>query len=101
VAPPPVPIPDFDDASDVVSWIRAHPGLVGLVSTMSKIRMLELLFDDWWIDDDDVEMIGVICHTVMLHSESERLAAYINSRLLDMESIGQRTQVRLFRDSMP
>jgi hypothetical protein len=94
--------PWFWQSDDQVrDWVTRHPGagLAGL-NAPTRIAMIDKLFEGW-ISDADVEAIGAICGSVPDAAQSAAVKAHLESRLLDMTSIGQRTRVRVFLSQMP
>jgi len=91
----------LDDDDQVRDWVSHHSlADVGRLPTQTKILMINTLFGGW-ISDEDVATIGTICRSMTSRTESTAIRNAITPRLLDMTSIGQRTQVRVFLSQMP
>ena len=88
-----------NDDNQVRNWLNAHSRTeIGSLSTMSKLRAIRTLMGGW-ISDEDVRAIGQICGCVTTRLEADKIRQGVN--LLNMTSIGQRTQVRVIFSRMP
>jgi hypothetical protein len=91
----------LDDDNQVRDWISRHsrPEL-GALSANIKIRMITTLMGGW-ISDDDVSAMQQICRSVTDSGEARAIRGAITPRLIDMTSLGQRTQMRVALSQMP
>lgn len=64
------------------------------VPASGKTQMINKLLD-WWVHDEDLDAISKICNSVSSESEMAQIRDAISPRELDLESIGQRTRLRL------
>jgi len=89
----------LNDDDSIREWLSNHSTVeVRNLPTAVKIRAINKLMD-WWISDDDVDAIGIICTSVVSMTESKAIQQSIN--LLDFSDLGQRTRVRVFFSKMP
>jgi len=85
----------FNDDDQIRDWTaRQSLDAIGRQPAAEKIRMINTLLNGW-ISDDDVVAIERICTSVTSSTEMSQLRRAITPRITEMNSIGQRTRVRL------
>jgi hypothetical protein len=91
----------FRDDDDVRAWAAAHPPAeIGALSAESLNRMIDRLMAGW-ISAADVDAMIRILDSVTDPAKSQAVKSHVESQLLDMTSIGQRTQIRVALSRMP
>ena len=91
----------FSDDDEIRQWVQSTDlAVLGRQSKDEKIRMILTLMSGW-ISDDDVSAMARICRSVNNRSEAQAIRDAITPHLIDMTSIGQRTQMRVTLSQMP
>lgn len=89
----------INDDDQIRDWVNGHsPSDIGSLSITSKLKAIKVLMGGW-ISDDDVAAIARICSGVTSSTEAAAIRNGVD--LLDMNSIGQRTAVRVAFAKMP
>jgi hypothetical protein len=93
--------PSYWNSDDQVRlWVQRNGGRLGSLAPATKQRMFDELLAGW-ISDEDIATVGRICASVTDRTEAAWLRLHLERRLLDITSLGQRTQVRVFMSQMP
>ncbi len=89
----------IDDDDEVRNWVNTHAVTeIRALSTAQKVKAIDTLMSGW-ISDEDVAAIASICASVILRPEADAIRE--SADLLSMNSIGQRTAVRVAFAKMP
>jgi hypothetical protein len=91
----------FNDDDQIRDWVSNHTGAeIRGLSTDAKIQMINVLLSGW-VAGEDISAIRSICRSVSERSEAAAIRHTIESELIHLQSIGQRTELRVVLTQMP
>lgn len=84
------------DDTGVRAWVsRSTPAAIRNIGTAELVRMIEVLMGGWWVSSEDMNAIVTLCNAIDNAAQMERVRAAINPQIINLQSIGQRVQLRL------
>ena len=91
----------FSDDDQVRAWVNNHTTAeIGALSTAAKLQAINVLLGGW-VADEDIAASRAILRSVSARAEAEAIRQAIEPGLIDLSSIGQRTQMRVALSQMP
>ena len=83
------------DDDEIRSWVgRQSTEALAAISTNERLRMIFSLMKGW-VSDEDVSTIRRLLDTIRTRAEMSLIERFLRPQLIELSSIGQRTQIRV------